>query len=751
MGLFSSDYVTTVGTSVSRLVEDKRIPDSVKTGVLKALFQDGDTPSYIMEEVVASIGIRADRYYRYGRDKYVHGLPSGQRLSSTRGVDQVTAILSALHGSKASVEYCHFGVPNSLHIGWVKLVDVYGYNEDTNEIAALSQEKGSPVYLKDMVVVIPEESLKLRTLAALTPWGTPANAGYTPNRTFNGGALGGMTNASPINVDPALEVEHVRIDYTWQTIKTTTVNGAAVVTTTSFDASMIVSLVDYFDTGEYYHTKYVVNGDTKYWMYRVGSGDYADLDANFETQTTESGTYFPFAYFRYAKSSLIKDKTSEQYKTSKRLTKIIGLDYDAVAEAIDSNPDIKQVEQAMLIMAVPANTENEIEQRYLFDFFNNLYEDEESKASSPISAGIRLSQLSLFKQANVAPKSSIVIQDKKFKMALTNDGIYKKYVAGSIGAVDSYSSAMETYELEVPVQQFNGPSSIKIQKEKAHIYRHQLTEGLYEELRVNKLTMVYHIYGQYTATGDEADNILLVPLDRSITDKYSILDQEPLYTRSLHFVFNSRVVTEVKWYQQEWFSIFLIVIAVVWEISTGFSDGGQALALALGVSQVTLVLLLILIDMAIGLLVQLTLKLFVKVFGKDIATIAAIIAIIYVGYQGFNMGSLAKVPYAGDLIMLVNGLQSEILRSMYVDLKNEASDFSLFLEKQTALLDKAKDLLDDTVALNPFIIFGEKPNDYYNRTVHSGNIGILGLEAVSSYVDIALTLPTINDSLGGAV
>ena len=82
------------------------------------------------------------------------------------------------------------------------------------------------------------------------------------------------------------------------------------------------------------------------------------------------------------------------------------------------------------------------------------------------------------------------------------------------------------------------------------------------------------------------------------------------------------------------------------------------------------------------------------------------------------------------------------------DLLKDASDFSKYIEEQTRLLDTAQDLLEGNNLLSPFVIFGESPDDYYNRTVHSGNIGVIGFEAVSSYVEVALTLPKLDETVG---
>ncbi len=91
------------------------------------------------------------------------------------------------------------------------------------------------------------------------------------------------------------------------------------------------------------------------------------------------------------------------------------------------------------------------------------------------------------------------------------------------------------------------------------------------------------------------------------------------------------------------------------------------------------------------------------------------------------------------------------MKADFLDLLQEGKEFSLFVEEQNKLLDDAKALLQGNNHLDPFVIFGESPQDFYNRTVHSGNIGVLGISAISSYVDIALTLPKLNDTLGEAI
>jgi hypothetical protein len=140
-------------------------------------------------------------------------------------------------------------------------------------------------------------------------------------------------------------------------------------------------------------------------------------------------------------------------------------------------------------------------------------------------------------------------------------------------------------------------------------------------------------------------------------------------------------------------------------------------------------------------------KLFVKVFGVELATLIAIVAIVYGGYELFQNG-VKGAPFAGDMLMLSTGLSKAIMEVKFSDLLDEAKMLQTYEEEKSKELETADELLGKESRLDPFVIFGEKPDDYFNRTVHYGNIGTLGITAISSYVDVALTLPKIQDTLG---
>lgn len=733
MGLFSSSYKTTVGTVVSRVIKDDAMPQSVKTGTVKSFFNEGNLTDYIMEELAASVGVRADRMYNYAESNYVYGLPSGDVYSSTQGRQQVEAVIEAIEGQQVLMEYSNYGPPNALHIGWMKLIAQYGYSQATNQLSVLTAQKGATVYLKDMVVVVPANQVDSFELGALDQWGTAAASGYTPERPASVGGMVALAPPSPVYKSPTATELHLKVTCIWKT----SVNAIP------SEETFTLSVQDYDFTADYFHAKYSFGTQTKYWMYKNKLGTYPTLDNVFVDGPAVGGTYFPFAYFRYNKQSVITNKTTQAYLTTKKMVKYLGIDFDLMAEAIDENPDIADVEQAMLMLGVPAVSTNEIECKYLFDYFNGMH------YAMGGTAYPMLSTLQAKLGDGSVSRNVSIIKDSQFKMALSNDGIYKKIVAGSIGAVGTHTSSFSSVNVTVEyVGVVDSQISYTTIPYGTHTYRKQISAGLYEEIQVNNLKMTYYVYGEYTTTADETDSILLIPIDKSISSTYPIPEREILYARSLHFVFNSRVVTEIKWYQTGIFQVLMIIVAIAITVYTYGADGGSLIATTLGLSGTAGLVATIVVNLVIGQLLTIGFKLFVKAFGTELATVLAVIALLYGGYELISAGGVQGAPWAEAMLQLSTGLQQAVIQAKMEGLVVDQENFLEYADEQTKLLDTAKELLENKSALDPFVIFGEEPQAFYNRTVHSGNIGTLGITAISYYVDIALTLPKLKDTLG---
>lgn len=752
MSFFSGKKETIVGTSVTRVIKDSLLPNSAKTGLTKALLgKSGNSiPDHMLEEYISSIAVRADRMYEYGASTYTHGLPSGQTRAASQGRSLVQTVLNTLEGATVDLEYCNYGAPNNLHLGWMKLIADYGYDPDTNQLPTLSAIKGTPVYLDDMVVIVPLADVDKYLPGVLAQWGTPARAGTTPNRPTTVGTYGSLRPHSPVFADPAATDESVKVTYVWLEEVEHIIDGRAVMIMEQVSANVVIPLSGLVDeTAGYFHAKYVVGGETKYFMYQSGLGTYPTLDAVFDVAPVGGGTFFPFAYYRYNGASEIADTGTPAYQTSKRLVKYLGMDYDAIAASIDENPDIDDVEQAMMVMAVPANTENPLERRYLYDFFLELYMSRTLQYGTPMRANIYMMQ----NEDPNAFRHSIVIQDSRFKMVLSDLGIYKRRVAGSIGAIGSYTSgrttSTETYQYEDLVTGIPGIGSYQVH---SHYYRRQVSHALYDEIVVVGMRMQYYVLDGYYTTADEDDNILMIPLDRAIASSYTITDREVLYARSLHFVFNSAQVIKVAWYQSDFFQFVMIIAAVAIAVVTNGTGIEKLInAIAIGGATMTTAIITLATNLLIGLAVAAGVKLFVKAVGGEFALALAVVLAVAGLVNTLTPGGIPGIPFADMFLQMASSLTNGI-NAFYTDamasLAGEYQSFLAMTKDAQLALENANKLLENTNYLNPITIFGESPDEFYNRTVHSGNIGVLSIGAISAYVDNALELPKLINTLG---
>lgn len=735
---------TYVGTQIARVIEDGKLPSSVKKGVVHALFSNGNIVDNVLEEMVSNVGVRAERLYDWAAaGNYIHGLPSGQfRLPADSVLPAVKAVLDVVHGASVTMSYAHYGPPNSIHIGWMKLISDHLYNPVTNEIAYMTSLKGRPVYLNDMKLFVPAMGLQALELQSLEQWPPAARSGYTPERITGTPASRALILPTPPEAG-FITNEVIRAEAIWLDETDTIQKEYFWIEPTGYD-----------DAADYFHARYTVGGVVHYSMYRRGTGTYPTLDTLFDANPVVGGEFFPFIYFRYGKVSESAAPTSESYKDNAKMVKYLGMDYAQVADGVNANPDIADVEQAMMMFAVPANTTNEVEQKYLFQFFNNLFLAQGTSDRYQTEAQADVAASFIFGSDFHPP--SIVIQDARFKMSLSNQGIYKIRKPGTVAPVKQYASGMSTFTVTTPFIHRNPDTEEETTYYKTtpvtyHTYQYQVTEGTYEEIQVVELQTRFHILGEYSTIGDDDDKILLIPLDHSITEIYSIPDREELYSRALHFVFNSVTVIKLRWYQTGIFAVILQIVAIVITFYTMGADGGSAITAAMALGNYALAAELIFTMVLRFILTKVAFTLFVKAVGAKTALVLAIVAVVAGLGSIIENGGLQGAPWAQELLSAATGLSNAASAQVQVDLDDltkDLSEFQKYVEKQFKLLDSAQELLEHGVSLNPFWIFGEKPDDFYNRTVHSGNIGVVAIEAISSFVDSKLLLPTLDDSLG---
>lgn len=720
MGLFSSSYKTIVGTSAVRGIPDGMVPNSARDGMLRAIMQDSDIPESIMSSLSQSIGLKADQIYRYaGTSDYPMGLPTGEFLTVTRGADEVQAVLQALHGgAPIDFDYFLFGPVNFMHMAWQRLQDLRDYDEAANTVTYLA----APRTFKDMAITL--RSGVAYDPASLALLGNPPNKAYQDSLPWDPEAGSGykVPFFQPFMYANVAE-EYATVEVIWQDNPP---EGAMMSDTFQ------MPLGSYSTTDDYVMARYTVGGVNRYWAYRIGAGTYPTLDALANFVPEEHGNFFPFIHFRQNKQSLAGVegtpgyKQSNDYKKSKKIAKKLGLNYDDILEMINENPDVADVDQSYMMFAVPANTEDPVEARYLYDFFNKYYGAMLDDAGPP--PDWYTGQLS----------GGIFIQDTKVKMQLFAYEIDKDVSNGVIGPVGTYDVLLT----EGPVN-YGGYT----RTEQIYYFRYQHTPTQHRFIRVVGLGMHYHIAGQYAEAVIDDFRVILVPLDRSLTETYGMKAREKLYARSLHIIFNSVQVIKVKWYQSFWFKAVMVIVQVVLAVySLGTSEAFLAF---MSTSMYAIAAMIVIEQIVIAIVINYAFQLFAKVVGAEVAMVFAVAMAAYAAYTVATASNFrAALPKAEQLLKLANGLRQASLEVQIKDLVDEYNDFTVRSEAENEKLVEAAKLLENKSLVSPLVIFGETPENYYARTIHSGNIGTVGFAMLHDYVDMALTLPTISQTIG---
>ena len=739
MGLFSSKKKTTVHTAVMRVVDDDHMPQTMKSSLLRGILgTSGTVAEHLVDGMLNSAALKVDRMYQFAQTSSPYGLPHGSLITDIQGQQIVQQYLERQVGGPVVLDYYHFAPINNMHVGWQKLVDDYGYVAGSNELTGLSAQKGVPVYLQDMVAFYCNDTVLDAEPGTLDSFGLPATAGYTPERTAQQRfGLEQFLHVTDYQYDPSSTIDYVQATYVYW------------LAGTKHSESVYLSLAGYDYEGDYYQVQYRLQSDlgrAQYFTYLNESGVEPEIDRIYKIDYASLGSYFPWTYCRFNKQNQGADSLhgTPAYKNTVKMCDFLDLDYQDLCDNVDKNPDVDDIEQAMLMFGVPAMAESQVEKRYLFEYFNALYNaDTQPQLSVPdMEKGLTAYS---FKSGR-----SILIQDKLFKVTLGYTGLLKRKVAGKIGAKGFFESGTGT-------TQPSGPIPIA---SKYHYYRCQVSSVFYEEIQVVKPHMTYHIYGRYTYTAGTGSEELLIPLDRAITDLIPLNQREDLFMRSLHMVFNSRIVTKTKWYQTGAFKVVMVVLAVVIAIVTGGAGSflaALATAAAAGVSALAITVVTMILQ---SVLASYAFSMIAKELGPEYAMVLAIGAAIYGGMSAYEAGSFSASTTAQTMLKASTGLvkasSEEYQHQLRTEYDNDRAEFNLFVDEATDQLKDAKKLLDIGNLINPFefigeiplMSLGEQPDTYFKRTIHAGNIGVVGIDAITSYVDMSLKLPDMNQTLG---
>jgi len=771
MGIFSTKKKHFVDTQVQRVIEDDMVGDPTLKVMVETIFKPkSDISTDLLNSALHGAHRQFESYYNYAADPngYIHGLPDLKLQTSNDGVALAEAEIQSHAGAGVpiTIEYLHFRPLNNEHMALRHLTDNLGYSYSTGEINSLSAPNGANVYLEKLVSVHetgpgqePEDTAigAINGDAAASP--SPINATWaTPQDLRN------LVIRSEIRIGTT-EVESVEIHTIWDILDA---SGSYVLDASNnrtFGRNIIVLNLTAYDTDrEYYQAKYIITATAAwvYWIYDTESGSNTALNEIFDIPSSMSpGTYFPFAVFRSEgtnRATAALASTNEYITTEKLLSKL-GVEYQVMADAMHQDSEIDNVDQAVMMMAIPINSTNDIDVEYLYRFFEDLYTKLPATATDPNVfssniAGFSNSPFGGYGGTQIS--HSLNFSDADFEMALSYGSILRTYHAGqigdgSIGNVENVSTVITNGTST----QFNNSSTIMAGAVggQNRFIRMQLNEHMFCQFQVRSPRVRYRIYRNKSAEGGAEDDKLLIPLDRDICQFMSPFDREVLYQRSLHMVYNSHVVQKIRWYESGFFKAVLMVIGIVL-IAMGNPLGKFAIAVEAGIQAV---IVFVIQEIIIGIVLKamafkfLFVQLAKVIGGELLLFIAAIAAIAGIYLDVKDISTFLKLT-AKDMLFLSNSMVSatqEFISDEYADL---ISEYDAFFEQADELwkeIEEANKDLNSFLGLNPDLFIGlqpafvegETPEGYFNRTIHQNNPGTESLKLIENYVSMSLLLP----------
>lgn len=754
MGFFSDKQKITVNVTTQPIFEEAQIPTSSLNGIVKGILGDNDIVPSMLDELSQSMGIRA-MSAMYNAEKYGYdvGIPKAQVKSFISGKAAVISAIEANIGKKIVPEYYYMGPLNSMHYGWQYCHDALGYVPETNELKGLSASTGFPCYLSDMVATYLRADydwmVESNDMGMLDQLGPSPTSGFRPSAPFNlTSGIGQYAAQPPYVVSDVATEDYVTISYEFKDANGTIITRGITASMSSFDNTADFHMCRYKDSA----------GKTGFFTYLQGSGIYPAIDLSMAFSDETLGTYFPWCYFRvYGQDSLQFEDRKTQEQMIEWCAKL-GVSYDKIHAGVHEDPSVEDVEQCMLIMAVHPGNTNQSCREYLFKHFTALH------ANTVPQPELDPSQVGKMQAFTSSPSQLQHISDKRFAMSFQFSGITQRRVAGNIGKKGTYTSyygQMSQNSQIYMTQTASGVGSRKqVTVQPGWVYQYQVMDSVYDEVIVYGLRVNYEVHGKKGyAAGEQAPG-LLIPVDRAVVSTMSVPAREQMLCRALTMMVNTVLVTTTPWYASSVFKAILIIVAIVITfLSAGTAWQTIVAAAAVGATALAIAVLTMVVQ---AVVVSYGVKLFAKAVGPEFAMLIAIVAVAYGTY--ISAASETTVSWAENLVSLGTALvkegaalsQAQIAAGL-TDIASDMEAFSAWSQDQMdGLGDKMSELglnpaivgigAFDVVKMGPMLILGEDPQDYYQRTVHSGNVGTMAFNMTESYVATKLLLPTFNQT-----
>jgi len=755
---FTGETVYATQSVTVPLLKDP-VRDNLTLAVVRAIRNETDLVEEIQATLTTTLVNSINLYLSRGRNDYIYGLPTIVSGFQSVNIPAITEAIESEIGEDVIVDSAFLDLPQAAI--WVKywLQENHNYTEADNYLYnppdpvpwiynGFHNDPPSDTFVVDLKRLQQDSGVHS---GITSPTLNVPGAGWTVNE-WVGELVLNLTDGSS-GIVTSNTTDTITASLAGGTSNNWEVTDLYYIDKEIYDVFYEEAPALEFDL--YYNVNYRKLTDlltTRYWLYEKDEGSYPDLDTGAATEAINStidhkqSYMLPIIPLREHFKSVNKSKEAKEYKSSKRMLDVLNLDIDYLIDEIEGNEAIDQISNAYVLFAINLKTKSDGGKKALFSIFFDAHK----------YAIVGQQQFNAHPQAATPLFNSLHIKEQQYNFAFKYDYITLNKKSGKIADVGKCT--VEIVILPNTSEERDDDYQIISQARiNSHIIlQHQVSEGTYLELVVQGPFMMVNIQRE---NSNEFDHKLIqlsndeeemknfsIPLPGSLFSGFlSHYEQEQLINDSLSMVLYASESQYLEWYETERFLNFvgdvLFIIGVIMLIYDWSGTSTKALwALAY----------YIMYQYAIYIVMKRLMEIYADNNKAKLAILAAYLVASYYAPGGGSTGMstaealLFGVTAALKAITVDIGIQAETLAE-------EQAAFLIDAEERQEELDKAAALLDNNTGLDLWELVTywpidsyEKPDDYFQRTIHTQNPGVLVLDQIDGFHDNLLKLPEVD-------
>lgn len=668
------------------------------------------------------------------------------------------------------IKYAISSPLNPFHAIWPILESTKGYNPSTNISSTLTASVGETVKVMNLHFYAPESFADTFAMGTGISWANSFNDRSTYGNEY---FIGNRSHS--VTLDDYVTTPYMEVTFSYY--KDIRDSSGQLITK---DLVTIVEDIPMPEIGrveDVIQVFYKYTEGEGYWTYHYDTGTHTEVEKMTTVDTFDIGRSFPVIMLENEGDVLFESEASretEEYERINAVTSILGMDLGEMTDQFF--PEDHGLYKVAIANMVPVTSEDPIHVKYLIQHFTALDKLIQNKSWFNVDRNIGSTseyynmQYILDETYSFSSSFYRVITGKfgaSYEEEVENGILRRYFYEKPVGTTEVIKGSDDLNDL-FPIE-----SSIygRIQQIKPYIeYRHYTTKNSYEFARVYDPSFSWTVGYKENKISRLTDDDCYVLLDTTILDKMAYLDRAYLVRSTFliqHGAYDKQKVNNFS-YSLATNSVFRGFVTVIMVIGISYLTGGMASSSVasflsgLGVSGATLVVATAVIE---SLVMSSIIDIIAKNFDSDVINIFAVAAFIYGGYSYLNQASTSTTIFtSSNLLQASNGLaqastqstaseRDKIITSMIEENERDVTKLEELESKIKELNSINKigvyDLLSDidSPKLYTTTQLGENPEAYYDRTIHSGNVGAMALNIPNNYHTAMLSLPTPDQTL----